>query len=230
MTVIGECNTLLFLYKERRDFLINKYTNLKIKDYEDVYSLVEGFVRGAHSIIKDQEKDSIAIYAKADFIYSIFKILIEEYDFEVGFIDLARFYYNNEYDCEYCIRITDEGHITIEKARNDEFAPYKLYNEVSMFYQEECEQDLIDISVEDNSNITILFGICEDEEYKECEYQCRCGCNKDTTINYSTDKDGETHGFTASKSDGNSYYSYSYYTDSILDKDIVRDLLGEFGF
>ena len=53
---------------------------------------------------------------------------------------------------------------------------------------------------------------------------------KDEHVEYSKDKDGDLHGFTASKSDGNSYYSYSVYTSDKLSVRDIQSLLQEVGF
>ena len=42
--------------------------------------------------------------------------------------------------------------------------------------------------------------------------------------------DGELHGFTASKSTGSGYHSYSFYTSDNLSKSDIHDMLKEFGF
>ena len=52
----------------------------------------------------------------------------------------------------------------------------------------------------------------------------------DSYVHLSDDNDGNTHGFTASKSDGDSYVSYSYYTSDDLSQDDIQKMLKAFGF
>lgn len=77
---------------------------------------------------------------------------------------------------------------------------------------------------------------CVDED---CPMKCKADCRddekdtkteKDKNVEYSKDKDGDLHGFTASKSDGNSCYSYSVYTSDKLSVRDIQSLLQEVGF
>lgn len=83
----------------------------------------------------------------------------------------------------------------------------------------------------------------EDDEYDD-EYDCancvlddciRCGETvkeklSDECVEYSKDEDGDMHGFTASRSDGNSYFSYSFYTSEKIGMDDIQNILKEMGF
>ena len=70
---------------------------------------------------------------------------------------------------------------------------------------------------------------CECDE--ECDEYCPCDCRcDDGCVEYSKTDDGELHGFTASKSTGNGYHSYSFYTSDNLSKSDIHDMLKEFGF
>lgn len=77
---------------------------------------------------------------------------------------------------------------------------------------------------------------CVDED---CPTKCKVGCkddakdnktDKEEYVEYSKDKNGDLHGFTASKSDGNSHYSYSVYTSDKLSVRDIQSLLQEVGF
>ena len=49
-------------------------------------------------------------------------------------------------------------------------------------------------------------------------------------LHTSEDEYGNTHGFTASKSDGDSYMSYSYYSSDELSHEDIQKMLKAFGF
>ena len=140
-----------------------------IKDYTDLDEFIECFREVADLIKDSNEKDSVSVYGNAEFIYSIFKILITEYEYEIGFIDFARFYYNDDYSMEYSLKITTDSHIRIEKARNinNDYKPYSIFNEIACFYQEDCEQDLVDTILNNDSNMAILFGFENNEDEDE---------------------------------------------------------------
>ena len=46
----------------------------------------------------------------------------------------------------------------------------------------------------------------------------------------SEDENGNTHGFTVSKSDCNSYMSYSFYSSDELSHEDIQKMLNTFGF
>ena len=71
----------------------------------------------------------------------------------------------------------------------------------------------------------------EDECNEDCHACCECDCRKDNVfVECSTDNGGDTHGFTASKSDDSGYYSFSYYTTDKLSNEDIRSMLKEYGF
>ena len=65
----------------------------------------------------------------------------------------------------------------------------------------------------------------------ECDGECEnCPAHDETYLHTSEDEDGNTHGFTASKSDGDSYMSYSYYSSDELSHEDIQNILKAFGF
>ena len=84
-----------------------------------------------------------------------------------------------------------------------------------------CEgSDLYFVNIEDECN-------CDEECDECCPCDCHCG---DSCVEYSHTDDGELHGFTASKSTGDGYHSYSFYTSENLSKGDIHNILKEFGF
>ena len=68
-------------------------------------------------------------------------------------------------------------------------------------------------------------------EYDDCDGDCKkCHAHDETYLHTSEDEDGNTHGFTASKSDGDSYMSYSYYSSDELSHEDIQKMLKAFGF
>ena len=213
----------------------NKYKKLEIADYTNLDEFMMCFTKSADTIINSEEKDCISLYASADTISSALQILLNDYDYDydisdIGYIDLARFYYNDEYDAEYCLRITDDGHLCIEKARNtDTFEAYNIYNEVAYFYQEECGQDLIDNCINIAGNTAILFGFDEEDDYCDDEDNS-LDTNESESTYVSRDKNGRVLGFSKSWSTMENgvhrYSSYSHYSDNFDD---MKKLAKDFG-
>lgn len=146
----------------------------------------------------------ISVIAKYDEANKIIKeLLCMGYD--VAGIDLHREEFEEYWD-EYVISLNFDG-VWCEKFKRDT----EYFNEDSniTYISNECNSACIPHV---KSREVYAFEIGEEE----------MDLNKsDSAIYYSTDEDGETHGFSASKSD---------YTTEKLDKDIINDLLKGFGF
>lgn len=212
----------------------NKYEKLTIKDFVDEYSLVEEMVDTLFSMDTDKYY-CVSVYAKAEFINRIFKLLVENYDFEIGSLDFARSYYDDEYSAEYYIGLTDEKMIIIDKAYNSDFKPYNSFGEIAYMYQEDCEQELLDTLL-DNDVKPILFGVGVNEDdfdddcaWYELETKNELDSDKSEYTHISRNKDGTIIGVMKSWSDtenGVSHYSsYSYCsTDEDALKKVAEDL------
>lgn len=121
-------------------------------------------------------------------------------------------------DNEVLITLASDGMIYIEDARSDFGTLVGLEVSVLSYVYDGFSKKDIDLLSSDGDSI-LVFGFEEDEIGDE-----------DTLVEYSDDKDGDTHGFTASRSDENGYYSYSFYTSEKLDKNDIQKMLKDMGF
>ena len=137
-------------------------------------------------------------------------------------IDLVDYIDTNE----YLVSVDDFGEITVVPIED-----LDVLNKTDIFYIDmdgDIKQDVIDYCVNEDKEV-ILFGQEDDCECDgECE-NCPSSCG-DTYLHTSEDEDGNTHGFTASKSDGDSYMSYSYYSSDELSHEDIQKMLKAFGF
>lgn len=86
-----------------------------------------------------------------------------------------------------------------------------------------CEgSNLYFVNIEDECD-------CDDECCGCCDCDCDC-CEDGVLVERSNDNNGDTHGFTASKSSKDGYYSFSYYTNDKLSEEDIRSMLKEYGF
>lgn len=165
----------------------NIYKDLIIQDYKDEFDLIEAFIREASNLKDSKEYDNVSVYGKKDFIYDIFKLLITDYDFEIGSIDFSRECFDEEYGCEYCLRVFDDLLIVVERAYDNDFKPYTI-DGISFMYQEDCSQTLIDNALNNDAKV-VLFGIGKSNDECECSdgKPCKESANK---TDVSLDKDG----------------------------------------
>lgn len=91
---------------------------------------------------------------------------------------------------------------------------------------EDCSSKIIPLYESSDLYFVNFDEECDCDE--ECYGCCLCDCHDN--VGYSKTDDGELHGFTASKSTGNGYYSYSFYTSDNLSRSDIHDMLRELGF
>lgn len=121
-------------------------------------------------------------------------------------------------DNEVMITLASDGMIYIDEARSDFGTLVGLEGaSLTYIYDGFSKRDVDLLSF--NGDSILIFGF-EEEEIED----------EDTLVEYSNDKNGDTHGFTASRSDENGYYSYSFYTSEKLDKNDIQKMLKDMGF
>lgn len=125
---------------------------------------------------------------------------------------------------EYLVSVDDNGIITIVPIED-----FGILDKTDIFYIDidgDIEQNIIDYCVNEGKEV-ILFGQ-EDDCDGDCK-NCPSSCGE-SYLHTSKDEDGNTHGFTASRSDGDSYMSYSYYSSDELSHEYIQKMLKAFGF
>lgn len=120
-------------------------------------------------------------------------------------------------DNEVIITIAYDGMVFIEEARGIKGQLKDGDGVVNYVYDGFKQKDIEKLTSDDCP--VLVFGF-EEEKIED----------EDTLVKYSDDKDGDTHGFTASRSDENGYYSYSFYTSEKLDKNDIKKMLKDMGF
>ena len=160
-------------------------------------------------------------------------------------------------DAEYMISVDDDGYMVVQPV---EYYDDKYFKDIEYAFvdMDGCVDQMTIDDLLDRDIEIVLFGYEDDmsDEFEydfsdgicidccdcvdeDCPTKCKVGCNDDAKDNktdkeehveYSKDKDGDLHGFTASKYDGNSHYSYSVYTSDKLSVRDIQSLLQEVGF
>lgn len=127
--------------------------------------------------------------------------------------------YVSGYDREFCLSLDEEG-VSVEKCYliSEDKEGY-LYSEpdVALVHEECCASILNHIG----SKAKIEVGMIDDEIDDD-----RCDLASDDVVHtvLSESEDGHTNGFTQSWSDGNSYYSRSFYSSN---EELVKQFLKE---
>ena len=211
---------------------------MKRLEFDCIFDLADIMDTYVKSNISDDKYPSISVFAP----FEIAKILIEDLILlgnSLGCIVELEDYEMSHYDKEYCIELTEDG-ISSEKIyHKDRY--YDGGGDIS-YVHEDCNSKLLnhiesetvyEFGIGDNKYIADIDCCnCADES---CPNKCSQNADKskekdEKYTEYSKDEDGDIHGFTVSKSDDNSYTSYSYYTSEKLDNNDVNKMLKIIGF
>lgn len=196
----------------------NKYENIKMLDLEDkVDNIISIYINRLYHTDK-----TVGVIVNKEIAEYILDNLIRLDETSIKEIDLVDYMNINE----YLVSVDDGGVITVVPIED-----FGILDKTDIFYIDmdgDISQDIIDYCVNEDKEV-ILFG---QEDNCECDGECE-NCPSSCGENYlhtSEDEDGNTHGFTASKSDGDSYMSYSYYSSDELSHEDIQKMLKAFGF
>ena len=193
------------------------------------FEYIEDFADYIVDEVENDEDLFLTIIGKFNEIKEIIKemLVVAEVDFENIHLESPDVSgYEDEYvlDCYY-----DNGIMQIgcEPANRD--GKYLNLCGDETYILDNCSSKIIPLCEGSDLYFVNIEDECDcNEECDEC-YPCDCRCG-DSCVEYSKTDDGELHGFTASKSTGDGYHSYSFYTSDNLSKSDIHDMLKEFGF
>lgn len=193
----------------------NKYEDIQMIDLEDkVDDIISIYINRLHHTDK-----TVGVIVNKEIAGYILDNLIRLDETSIKEIDLVD-YMNID---EYLVSVDDNGVITVVPIED-----FGVLDKTDIFYIDmdgDIEQNIIDYCVNGDKEV-ILFG-----QEDDCDGDCKnCDCHDDTYRHTSEDEDRNTHGFTASRSDGDSYMSYSYYSSDELSHEDIQKMLKAFGF
>ena len=192
---------------------------LHFEDYEDFACVVSN----TYDRIKSDDKyNSIDVVAKYEDAKEIIRELIG-IGYGIAFIDKFGNPEWDGYDDALVISLLDDE-IWCEPVKRDNGYIFIEADVVYIF--DDCNSKIIP-KIEADEVYEVGIG----NEYDDCDGDCEnCPAHDETYLHTSEDEDGNTHGFTASRSDGDSYMSYSYYSSNELSHEDIQKMLKAFGF
>lgn len=193
----------------------NKYEDIQMIDLEDkIDDVLDIFINRLYHTDK-----TVGIVVNKEVAEYILDELVKIDETSIKEVDLVNYM---EVD-EYLVSVDDDGYITCVPIED-----FVVLDKTDIFYIDmdgDIKQDIIDYCVNEDKEV-ILFG-----QEDDCDGDCEnCNCHDETYLHTSEDEDGNTHGFTASRSDGDSYMSYSYYSSDELSHEDIQKMLRAFGF
>ena len=193
----------------------NKYEDIQMIDLENkVENIVDIYIEKLYHT--DKTVGVVVNKEIAEYIMDELICLDETSIKEIDLVDYMNI-------GEYLVSVDDNGVITVVPIED-----FGVLDKTDIFYIDmdgDIKQDIIDYCVNEDKEV-ILFG-----QEDDCDGDCEnCPVHDETYLHTSEDEDGNTHGFTASRSDGDSYMSYSYYSSDELSHEDIQKMLKAFGF
>nr|DAG77141.1 MAG TPA: hypothetical protein [Caudoviricetes sp.] len=192
---------------------------LHFEDLEDFACVMSDIYDRVKS---DDEYNSVDVIVKYEDAKEIIRELVGM-GYGITFIDKFGDPEWDGYDDAFVISLLDDE-IWCEPVKRENGYIFVEADVVYIF--DNCNSKIVP-KIESNEVYEVGIG----EDYDDCDGDCKnCECHDETYLHTSEDEDGNTHGFTASKSDGNSYMSYSYYSSDELNHEDIQKMLKTFGF
>ena len=193
----------------------NKYEDIQMIDLEDkVDDIISIYINRLYHTDK-----TVGVIVNKEIAEYIMEELLALDETSVKEIDLVDYMNIGE----YLVSVDDNCVITVVPIED-----FGVLDKTNIFYIDmdgDISQDIINYCVNEDKEV-ILFG-----QEDNCDGDCKnCPSHDETYLHTSEDEDGNTHGFTASRSDGDSYMSYSYYSSDELSHEDIQKMLKAFGF
>lgn len=191
---------------------------LHFEDYEDFTCTVSDVYNKVRS---DDEYNSIDVVAKYEDAKEIIRELIGM-GYGIAFINELADPEWDGYDDAFVISLLDDEIWCEPVKRKDGY----IFVEADVVYVfDDCNSKIIP-KIESDEVYEVEVG-----NYDDCDGDCEnCPSHDEIYLHTSENEDGNTHGFTASRSDGDSYMSYSYYSSNKLSHEDIQKMLKAFGF
>lgn len=191
---------------------------LHFENYEDFACAVSDVYDRVKS---DDEYNSVDVVAKYEDAKEIIRELVG-IGYDIAFIDKFGNPEWDGYDDSFVISLLDDE-IWCEPVKRDD--KYIFIEADVVYIFDDCNSKIIP-KIESDEVYEVGIG-----NYDDCDGDCEnCNCYDETYLHTSEDEDGNAHGFTASRLDGDSYMSYSYYSNDELSHEDIQKILKAFGF
>lgn len=220
---------------------------MKRLEFNDMYEVMDTMSESYDNLCENDLYPVITTYGK----YDVIKELLEEFladGFEISGDICLEAPDSTGYDKEFALYLTEDG---VSVCKIFENGKYLNEHPDVAFVHEDCNSKMLK-----NIKSKLIFEFTFDDEHDEkdddefdnddlCCDDCDCyecdnrirsndiKCHEtvsDKLVEYSKDDNGDLHGFSVSKGDGDSYMSYSLYTSDKLSLRDIQSLMQEKGF
>jgi hypothetical protein len=192
---------------------------LYFKDYEKFACVMSDTY---DRVTSDDDYNSVNVVAKYEDAKEIIRELVG-IGYDIAFINELAAPEWDGYDDAFVISLLDDEIWCEPVKRRDGY----IFVEADVVYIfDDCNSKIVP-KIESDEIYEVEIG----NEYDDCDGDCKnCDCHDENYLHTSEDENGNAHGFTASRSDGDSYMSYSYYSSDELSHEDIQKMLKAFGF
>lgn len=214
---------------------------MKRLEFNDIYEVMDVMSESYDNLCENDLYPVITAYGK----YDVIKKLLEEFianGFEINGDICLETPDSTGYEKEFALYLTEDG---VSVCKMFEYGKYlNDYPDVA-FVHEDCNSKMLkniesrmifEFTLDDSDDDDYDESYCDDCDCYECDNRIRSDkikCHESVPekyVDYSKDENGDLHGFSVSKGDGNSYESYSLYVSDKLSLRDIQSLLQEKGF
>lgn len=164
-----------------------------------------------------EEFYSIGIVAHYNIMIDVLNWLVKNSNLSLYDVSISPSDSNGYYD-EYLMIIDSEGYIWIEQAKNEKNEYLTFQNNIIFVHSDVSSKFLRPNKIFNIIEFDINGEGWDDEN------------NKKEAVIFSKDEYESMHGFTATRSDGNHCFSYSFFCSDEIDVNTIKNLLSQFGF
>ena len=195
-----------------------------------IFENIEELVDYVINEVENNEDKFITVIAKFDKAREIFKnvMMYEDINFELLHIESPEM---DNYCGEFLLSFwMNDGFIEFgcEKMKNEHGSYIHPHGDITFLFGD-CSSKIIPLCDDSTLYFVNIDDACDCGEW--CCGNCDCGCHDTKNgVELSEINDGGLHGFSASKTNDDGFYNYSFYTSENLSKDDIRSMLKEFGF
>ena len=147
---------------------MNKYEKIEIVSFDDITDVYDTI--GIKLMELENSTDYITVYGKVDLIKELFTTMISD-GYEFGYADFDAIDEMRK-DMVYMMFIRGNCVISVEPAYSKNSVVMGHDAKVTLFYMDDCKQDVIDYCVNRDMEV-ILF------DFDKCDDCSECACKKD---------------------------------------------------
>lgn len=201
--------------------MIGGEKRLKTYNFKDYKELAD-MITKCYSKYKNISEDfySISVVAHYEVLIQVLNQFVKNTMFTLKNVHLENSDCSNYYD-EWILTLNPNGEIWIQEAK---YKTGYIFTEDDVVFVHNDVNSAFAVKNKDQNLVAFEVGDIQAENNSEI-----CKDRQKSSVHYTTDDNGEMHGFTFGKYNGDNYTSYSLYTSNVLNDEFLQKMMKIFG-